>query len=229
MITTVTRLNVRDLPGIVRFLHSKKVPCVLLNPMRFTRPGSVRLKPDEKLLAKYFIKAVDTAVELSRNSKQRIIVGNFANTILAIIAPQARRLMCDISPCGGARCFFTITAKGEMIPCGEFIGIKGFSGGNIFKTSIPKAMGSKPFKKIRDRFVEKISVCNLCDFRNICGSPCPAELHSFGNMYQKSVFCNFYQEIIQYAFKMIAEDKVKYLLRDESSGMLKFAYNLKPA
>ncbi len=229
VITTVTKLNVKDLPGIVRFLHSKKVPCVLLNPMRFTRPGSLRLKPDEKLLAKYFIKAVDTAVELSRNSKQRIIVGNFANTILAIIAPQARRLMCDISPCGGARCFFTITAKGEMIPCGEFIGIKGFSGGNIFKTSIPKAMGSKPFKKIRDRFVEKISVCNLCDFRNICGSPCPAELHSFGNMYQKSVFCNFYQEIIQYAFKMIAEDKVKYLLRDESSGMLKFAYNLNPA
>ncbi len=229
VITTVTKLNVRDLPGMVRFMHSKKVPCVLLNPMRFTHSGSLRLKPDEKLLAKYFIKAVDTAIALSKNSKHRIIVGNFANTILAIIAPLARRLMCDISPCGGARCFFTITAKGEMIPCGEFIGIKGFSGGNIFKTSITKAMVSKPFKNIRDRFVEKIRECNVCDFRNICGAPCPAELHSFGNMYQKSVFCNFYKEIIKYAFKMIVEDKVKYLLRDESSGMLKFAYNFNPA
>lgn len=226
VITTVTKLNVRGLPGIVRFLHSKKVPCVLLNPMRFTQPNSLRLKPDEKLFTQYFIKAVDTAVELSKNSKHRIIVGNFANTILAIIAPLARRLMCDISPCGGARCFFTITARGEMIPCGEFIGIKGFSGGNIFRTSILKAMGSKPFKNIRNRFVEKISECNICDFRNICGAPCPAELHSLGNMYQKSVFCNFYKEVIQYAFKMIAEDKVKYLLRKESAGTLKFAYNL---
>ncbi len=228
VITTVSKMNVKDLPGIVKLLYSKKVPCVLLNPMRFTRPGSIKLKPDEELLAKYFIKAVETAVELSKNSKRRIIVGNFANTILAIIAPLARRLMCDISPCGGARCFFTITAKGRMIPCGEFIGIKGFSGGSIFKTSIAKAMGSKAFKNIRDRFVEKISECNVCDFRNICGAPCPAELHSLGNMYQKSVFCNFYKEVIQYAFKMIAEDKVKYLLRDESSGMLKFAYNLNP-
>ena len=226
VITTVTKLNVKDLPGIVKFLHSKKVPCVLLNPMRFTLAKSLRLKPDEKFFAKYFTKAVDTAIELSKSSKRRIIVGNFANTILAIIAPLSRRLMCDISPCGGARCFFTITAKGEMIPCGEFIGIKGFSGGNIFKTSISKAMRSRPFKKIRDRFVEKISECNVCDFRNICGAPCPAELHSFGNMYQKSVFCNFYKEIIQYAFKLIAEDKVKYLLRDESSDSLKFAYNL---
>ena len=226
VITTVTKLNVKDLAGIVRFLHSKKVPCVLLNPMRFTRPGSLKLKPDEKLFAKYFIDAVDTAVELSRNSKRRIIVGNFANTILAIIAPLARRLMCDISPCGGARCFFTVTAKGEMIPCGEFIGIKGFSGGNIFKTSIPKAMNSKPFKIIRGRFVEKISECKVCVFRNLCGAPCPAELHARGNMYQKSIFCDFYKEIIQYAFKMVAEDKVKYLLRDESSNSLKFAYNL---
>jgi uncharacterized protein len=226
VITTVTKLNVRDLAGIVKFLHSKKVPCVLLNPMRFTRSGSLRLKPDEKLLAKYFIQAIDTAVELSRKSKRSIIVGNFSNTILAIIAPVARRLMCDISPCGGGRCFFTITAQGEMIPCGEFIGIKGFSGGNIFKASIPEAMRSKPFKMIRDRCVEKISECDICNFRNLCGAPCPAELYARGNMYHKSIFCDFYKEIIQYAFKMIAENKVKYLLRDESSANLRFAYNL---
>jgi uncharacterized protein len=58
-----------------------------------------------------------------------------------------------------------------MVPCGEFIGFKEFSGGNIFKTSIEKAMNSKPFKEIRSRMVEKIDECDICGFRHICGSP----------------------------------------------------------
>ena len=121
--------------------------------------------------------------------------------------------MCDISPCGGGRCFLTITASGEMIPCGEFIGLEGFSGGNIFKDSIETAMESSPFQRIRSRFVEKIAECDKCVLRNLCGAPCPAELHSLGNMYEKAVFCEFYKEAIRYAFKVIAEGKEKYALR----------------
>ncbi len=75
-------------------------------------------------------------------------------------------------------------------------------------------------------FTEKIEECNICDFRNICGAPCPAELYSFGNMYQKSVFCNFYKEIIRYAFKLIAEGKVEYLLRSGSLKNFKYEYGL---
>ena len=229
MIATVTKHNVGDLPGLVRFLHKKKVSCVLLNPARFTRVPAYLLKPDENNFARYFIQAVETAVKLTSTTGRKIIVGNFANTILAIVAPQARRLMCDISPCGGGRCFFTITASGEMVPCGEFSGIKGFSGGNIFRDSINKAMCSPAFVSVRARRVEKIDECARCVLRNICGAPCPAELHSRGNMYQKSIFCGFYRQVIQYGFKMIAQDKVKYLLRDEPLKDLKYEYNLSSA
>ena len=227
VITTITKLNVAGLPKIVEFLHKRKVACVLLNPVRLTQKYSRVLKPDETLMAKYFIKAVDKAIELSKKSVNRIIIGNFTNTILAIVAPVARRLMCDISPCGGARCFLTITAKGEMIPCGEFIGLKGFSGGNVFaKTSIQQAMRSKPFKRIRERFVEKIDECKVCVLRNICGAPCPAELHSLGNMYQKAVFCEFYKKVINYAFKLIAQGEEKYCFRKGGLNNLKYEYKL---
>lgn len=226
VIATVTKHNVKDLPGLVCFLHRKKVPCVLLNPARFTRVAVSLLKPNEFDFAKYFIQAVEEAVKLTSSSRRKIIIGNFANTILAIVAPEARRLMCDISPCGAGRCFFTITAAGEMVPCGEFVGIKGFSGGNIFKHSLAKAMKSPAFISVRDRRVEKITECAQCVLRNICGAPCPAELHSLGNMYQKSVFCDFYKQVIQYAFKMIAQGKVKYLLRDEPLDNLKYEYKL---
>ncbi|MEK6591077.1 MAG: peptide-modifying radical SAM enzyme CbpB [Nitrospinota bacterium] len=224
VISTVTRLNVRHLPDLVKFLHERKVGCVLLNPVRVTQKPALKLLPDQKIFARYFIDAVNNAMDLSRRSGRRIVIGNFANLVLAIIAPTARRMMCDISPCGGGRTFLTITAQGDMIPCGEFIGLKEFSGGNIFETSISRAMRSRPFREVRERFVEKIDECSICDYRNICGSPCPAELYARGNMYQPSVFCEFYKEIIKYAFRLIAEDKVKYLLREDAMKQLKYRY-----
>ncbi len=226
VITTVTKFNVQGLPGIVSFLHKKGVSCVLLNPVRLTQKYSRGLKPDPMLMAKYFIQAVDKAIELSKKTQQRIIIGNFTNVILGIVAPNARRLMCDISPCGGARCFLTVTAQGEMIPCGEFIGLKGFSGGNIFKTGIEQAMQSAPFKKIRARYAEKIEECKICLLRNICGAPCPAELHSMGKMYQKSVFCEFYKQIINHAFRLIADGQEKYCFRKDGMDNLEYEYKI---
>lgn len=224
VICTVNKYNVNKLADHVEFLHKKKVPMVLLNPVRLTQKRSEQVKPDDKVFAKNLITAVNRAMELTKKTKQQIVIGNFANVLLAIISPTARRMMCDISPCGGGRTFLTVTADGSMVPCGEFIGMKEFSGGNIFRSSIEKAMNSAAFRKVRSRMVEKIEECDVCDFRHICGSPCPAEMHARGNMYQKAVFCDFYKEIIRYAFKMIAEDKVKYLLRTDALGQMEMEF-----
>lgn len=113
-----------------------------------------------------------------------------------------------------------------MIPCGEFIGLEKFSGGNIFQTGIQEAMQSAPFKRIRGRFVEKIEECKTCVLRNICGAPCPAELHSLGNMYEKSVFCEFYKKIINHAFKLITTGEEKYCFRKDGLRNLEYEYRL---
>lgn len=227
IITTVTKYNVKTIPGLVRFLHSKKVGCVLLNPVRTTRKSTVRLRPSHEDLTKYFIKAVNEAMRLSRESRREIIVANFSNIVLGIVAPQARRLMCDISPCGGGRCFFAITAKGDMIPCGEFITLKEFYGGNIFNNSIDKAVSSEPFKKVRSRVVEKIRECDTCIYRNICGAPCPAELYSLSkDMHTKSPYCEFYKEIIKYAFTLISNGNMKYLFRKDALKDIKYEWRV---
>lgn len=227
VICTVTSKNLKKLPALVRFLHKKGVRCVLMNPVRLTQKATEKLKPDQKQMAKYFIKAVEEAIKCTKRSSRSIIIGNFTNVLLAIIAPTARRLMCDISPCGGGRTFFTITASGDMIPCGEFVSAKGVKGGNIYRDSIESAITSAAFKRIRNRYVEKIAECKDCFYRNICGAPCPAELRARGDMYQKAVFCDFYKEIIDYAFRLISEGKEKYLLRKESLDYLQYEYKLK--
>jgi uncharacterized protein len=225
VIATVTKYNVKTLPGFVRFMHAKKVPCVLLNPVRATRRSTIKLRPTQKDLTRHFINAVEEAIRISQAEKRGIIIGNFSNIILGIVSPNARRLMCDISPCGGGRCFLTISSNGDIIPCGEFTGQKGFSGGNIFTSSIKEALNSLAFKKVRSRIVEKIDQCNNCIYRNICGAPCPAEIFSINkDMYKISPYCDFYKELIRFAFKLVATDKVRYLFRKEAQENIKYEY-----
>lgn len=224
VISTVNRHNVDYLSDHVKFLHRKEVPVVLLNPVRVTQKSALKVKPDDMVLAKSLINAVETAMKLTKRTGRQIVIGNFANIILAIISPTARRMMCDISPCGAGRTFLTVAANGDILPCGEFTGHREFSGGNIFRTSIQKALDSRPFKKARTRVVERIEECDICDFRHICGSPCPAEMYSRGNLYRKAEFCEFYKEMIRYAFKLLAEGKLEYLLRKDSLDRMVFEY-----
>lgn len=227
IVTSVTKQNVSQLTAMVSFLHAKNVPSVLLNPVRGTQGPARSLMPDKEALIKYFISALKRAMELTKKTKRQIVVGNFANILVGIIAPTARKLMCDISPCGGGRRFFAIAAEGDVFPCGEFIGIKEFRGGNIFRSSISDIMDSESFRMVRDRTVEKTEHCNTCAFRNICGAPCPAEVYSMqGNFYNPSPYCEFYEELIRFAFKMIAEDKVKYFLKADVLNSLGYKYRM---
>jgi uncharacterized protein len=227
VITTITTANVHELPQIVELLHSKRVGVVLLNPVRCTAPGSESLRPGNRDMWRYFKQAVDMALELTHTSGRKIVISNFANTILAITAPTARRLMCDITPCGAARRFFAVMADGTAAPCGEFIGLTDFHSVNIINGTIEKAIASESFEEVRSRVVEKITECSQCLYRNICGAPCPAEIYaSSGNLNNISVYCEFYKAAINYAFRLIAEGKVDSLLQDQMTTNMTKVYEL---
>ncbi|HYB19429.1 MAG TPA: SPASM domain-containing protein, partial [Thermodesulfobacteriota bacterium] len=140
-------------------------------------------------------------------------IANFANVLVSIVAPTARRLMCDISPCGGGRCFFAVSAMGDLFPCSEFIGIPEFCGGNLFKGEIRQALSSPAFKEVTGRIVERIEPCARCAVRHFCGSPCPAEAHKMnGAINRPGAFCELYEEQVRYALRVIADGKEdKYL------------------
>ncbi len=213
VVTTITKHNQRQLADMVRFLHEREVSLCLMNPVRGTQKGSLALRPEPQEMAKDFIKAVDTAIELTKQGR-RIVIGDFANLLLGIIAPGARVLMCDISPCGAGRRFFSVTANGECYPCGEFIGMQEFTGGSIFNSTIEEISDSDGFRKVMSRTVEWIAECNICLFKNICGAPCPAEIYSTdGSMYKKSYYCDFYRKVIEHAFRVILRGDTWHVLR----------------
>jgi uncharacterized protein len=208
VICTVTEKNMRSLPKLVEFFHKNEVPTCLLNVLRCTLPRSRDIKPSDATVAKHFIAAMDRTHELYKKTGRKLIVANFANILISILAPTARRLMCDISPCGGGRSFFALAPNGDMFPCSEFIGLPDFKGGILFRNDVEKVLQSKPFKLVTGRKVEDIEPCNRCAIRHFCGSPCPAEAYEMnGGMDKTGAFCEFYEEQTRYALRLIADNK----------------------
>ncbi len=215
VICTVTRENMRRLVRTVEFFHRQGVPTCMLNPVRCTREGARAVKPADHEMSRYYLAALDRSHELYRETGRKMVVANFANILIAILAPQARRLMCDISPCGGGRSFFAVSAKGDMFPCSEFIGLSEFNGGNLFRDDIRQVLETPAFRKVTGRKVEDIQPCARCAVRHFCGSPCPAEAHEMnGGMSHPGAFCELYEEQVRYAMRLIADNRHEAYLWD---------------
>jgi uncharacterized protein len=135
--------------------------------------------------------------------------------------------MCDISPCGGGRSFFALAPNGDIFPCSEFIGLKYFRGGNIFKDKIKDILESDSFKLVTGRKVENIESCRRCAIRHFCGSPCPAEAYEMnGAMDKTGAFCEFYEEQARYALRLIADNRHNAFLWNGWSQNTKEIFNI---
>lgn len=213
VICTATRENMASLPAMVDYLHALQVPVAMLNPVRCTRQGARDIKPRDHELSRHYLRALDRSYELFEKTGRKLIIANFANILIAIMAPAARILMCDISPCGGGRCFFAVSASGDMFPCSEFLGVPEFKGGNLFRNQIERVLESAAFKKVTSRKVEDIQPCAHCAIRHFCGSPCPAEAYEMnGGMEKTGAFCELYEEQVRYAMRLIADQKAEAFL-----------------
>ncbi|MCE5333913.1 MAG: peptide-modifying radical SAM enzyme CbpB [Desulfobacteraceae bacterium] len=215
VITTVTSANVGTLPAMVDFYHEHGVRVVMFNPVRCTRSGGHAIKPDNAELAGYFIEALDRTCELFEKTGKKMVVANFANVMAAIIGPTGRRLMCDIAPCGGGRCFVAVSAHGDVFPCSEFIGFPEYRGGNLYEDRLSDILETAPFREITGRKTENFKPCSDCAIRHFCGAPCPAEVKVLsGTVDAPSPYCEFYEEQVRYAFRAIAQGRAETYLWD---------------
>ena len=216
VITTCTTENLPHLTQMIELFHAKEVPTCMLNTLRCTQPGARVVKPADQAMAKAFFAALDRSHELYRKTGRKLLVANFANILIGILAPTARRLMCDISPCGGGRAFFALAADGGLYPCSEFIGLPRFRGGDLFDAGgVDAALKSDAFRVVTTRDVDRFAPCSDCAIRHFCGSPCPAEAYEMnGGMQKIGAFCEFYKEQVNYALRLIADGKANDYLWD---------------
>ncbi|MBY0431113.1 MAG: peptide-modifying radical SAM enzyme CbpB, partial [Rhodospirillales bacterium] len=156
VICTMTSENLPYLVEMVEFFHAHEVPACMLNVLRCTLPGARTIRAEDAPLANAYIAALERSCQLYRETGRKLVVANFANILISILAPTARRLMCDISPCGGGRSFFALAPNGDLFPCSEFIGLPTFNGGNLFRDDIDAVLDSPAFKLVTGRKVEDV-------------------------------------------------------------------------
>ena len=216
VIATCTTENLPYLTAMVELFHAREVPTCMLNAVRCTLAGARGVRPDDGAMSRAFFAALDRTHELYRDSGRKLVVANFANILIAILAPTARRLMCDISPCGAGRAFFALAADGRVYPCSEFIGLPRFNGGHLLADGgIEAALTSDAFRAVTGRNVDAFKPCSECAIRHFCGSPCPAEAHEMnGGMGGTGAFCTFYRDQVNYALRLIADGKADDYLWD---------------
>lgn len=226
VITTVTSENVHTLPEMVDFYYEHGVNVAMFNPVRCTQKGGQQIKPDNGQMVEYFCQALDRTWELYKKTGRKLVIANFANILAGIVGPTVRRLMCDISPCGGGRCFFAVSANGDVFPCSEFIGFSEYNGGNLYQDDLHSILKTKPFEDVTTRKVENIVPCRNCTIRHFCGAPCPAEVKMFsGVLNAPSPYCEFYEELVRYAFRVIAFGREDAYLWDGWKNETEVTYN----
>ncbi|HEX7479048.1 MAG TPA: peptide-modifying radical SAM enzyme CbpB [Polyangiales bacterium] len=215
VIATCSRANLPYLTRMIELFHAHEVPTCMLNPIRCTMPGAREVKPSDADMSEAFFAALDRSHALYKQTGRKLVVANFANILLAILAPTARRLMCDISPCGGGRAFFALAADGSLYPCSEFIGLPRFNGGKLLEGGVAAALASEAFRSVVTRDLDTFAPCDRCPVRHFCGSPCPADACEMnGGMTKTGAFCAFYKEQANYALRLIADDKANDYLWD---------------
>ena len=66
---------------------------------------------------------------------------------------------------------------------------------------------------VTKRKVEEINPCSHCAIRHFCGAPCPAEIYSLnGTLNAPSPYCEFFEEQVRYAFRLIAQKQEEAFL-----------------
>ena len=116
VITTCTTENLPYLTQMVELFHAHEVPTCMLNTVRCTLPGARGVKPADSDMARAFFAAMDRTHALYRETGRKLVVANFVNILISILAPTARRLMCDISPVRRRSCLLRPSGGRQPLP-----------------------------------------------------------------------------------------------------------------
>ena len=216
VICTVSKENLRHLTKLVDFLHEHEVPTCLMNILRCTLPRSRSVKPDDVSAAKYFLQALDRTHELYEKTGPQADRGQFrqhpaghrrpggAAADVRHFALRRRTVLLRPGPQRRPVPVQRVHRPGEL-PRRQ----------SVHATTSRPCLQSEPFQLVTGRKVEDIDPCRHCAIRHFCGSPCPAEAHEMnGGMQNVGAFCEFYEEQVRYAFRLIADEKVNDYLWD---------------
>ena len=196
----VTNETIKNMPEILEYLSKLGINHIRLEALLIDgRAITSKLKsvnPEE--FVKYFFKAAKVARELSKKTKRKIYVSNWA--LRNLFSP--RDYFCQFVR--GNR--IAITAEGKVTKCVRNLHSdynSPFVVGKISENDLDLDKGK--LERLKKLSVDKMSPCNKCNFKYICSGGCFNENYqSSGNFSEPNkVKCKIAKLMISQAFKEI--------------------------
>lgn len=167
----------------------------------------------EVLSNKELIKIMKELIDISVKNSQFVFKERDLYLLYGrILKRHINNYMCNSSPCGAGTNCLSIYKNGEIYPCTMLNNQSENYLGNL-KNNVKDIMNSNA--EIKNRNINLINDCKECPLRIFCkGGGCPGFIYNYtNNINEKSIYCEYYYEIIIYLIKKIFQiSKQKYFI-----------------
>lgn len=200
-IIIVHQNNYKKIPEITEYLIENKINGASYNflwPTNENKELSKKVIPCEELL-----KIMKQVINISIKDSDFIFKERDLYLLYGrILKRHINNYMCNSSPCGAGKNCLSIYKDGEIYPCTMVNNQKENYLGSINNT-YEEILNKDVVLKRRD--INKIKDCSICPLRIFCkGGGCPGFIYNLtNNVNEKSIYCDYYYEIIIYMIKKI--------------------------
>jgi len=192
---TITKLNVKNIPAISKFLLKKKIP-FLFSFVRDNLKKNLSLMCDNKTLI-YYLKKSYKIIE------KDLPKYSLSKGLLDSVSFRNYQASC----CGVGKNYLVINYNGNISSC-QMLMHKPI--GNIFDQDIIKILKNKCFVKAEDNLVDKNDSCRKCIWRYMCFSGCPLlRYYRTGKFNVKSPYCSVYKALIPEVIRLETKRIIK--------------------
>lgn len=209
-LVVLNRANIGDPDGLMDFMLEHGIHGFRINPVAFLGDArknweTVGLSQDEIIhFFQHFIKSVV--------GRGKLIKEDNVHSMLHFLTSMQRRTRCMRSDCGAGDTFQSVTANGDIYPCGRSTQSPGLRLGNIFDEGITSlsapAQQSPRIAEIRTRKAANFVECSGCSFRQLCQAGCPAQAwERYGTVRQKTPECAFYKTLYPWLMRWLSFDE----------------------
>lgn len=130
-----------------------------------------------------------------------------------VIFRHINNYMCNKSPCGAGKNCFSVNYNGDVYACTTVNKQKENYMGNILHDSLADIISQEV--ELRKRKIDEIEDCNKCPYSIFCGGGgCAGFIYnSSGNVNSKSIYCDYYKEMIRFLIEYSYEcSRNKYFI-----------------
>lgn len=207
-LVVLNRSNVGSVQRLADFLVDNGISGFKLNPVAFLGTarhtwGDVGITQEE--VVDYFQELMSLIV-----AQRYPLLEDNVRTMCQFILSKRRPTRCLRSHCGAGDTFQSVSAAGDVYPCGRATQSPGLKLGHVEDgwTSLSEpGRRSLVIAEIRERRPDGLDDCSTCSYRQLCQSGCSAQAwERYGTVRHKTPECHFYLSMYPWLMEWLSRD-----------------------